>query len=157
MHPIHHMHPIHLIHTYIASISYIHRMHVSHPTHAFIPSNAYIHPIHRIYLMHHTHTHVHPHTSIHVLAEAGCLNNGSSDAIGGLSIYFGPGDHRNICVVPICEECTSTNNRSHLHSLLRSIIICMETCNASPPIYIKTCSKITVWYSLSTCLTVMHV
>ena len=90
---------------------------------------------------------------LHVTAEAGCLNNGAPAAIGGYQIYFGAGDYRNICVVPILEDVKSTNNRSHLHALLQALIICIQTCDVDVHICIRTCSKITVCLSIMrTCL-----
>ena len=79
-------------------------------------------------------------------ADAGCLYNGSPLAIGGYQINFGPGDPRNVCVVPILGEGTATNNKSHMIALRETVTTFIATCRAGTRISIKTCSKLVVGY-----------
>ncbi|KAF7307246.1 Ribonuclease H [Mycena indigotica] len=80
-----------------------------------------------------------------VYSDGACKNNGKPNALGGIGVWWGPNDPRNLS-----ERCPGkqTNNRAELIAILR---VLEETPLSTEPLYIKTDSRysissLTEWY-----------
>ncbi|KAI9711636.1 MAG: hypothetical protein M1828_001896 [Chrysothrix sp. TS-e1954] len=90
-------------------------------------------------------TGIDPNATIHVWTDGSTLSNGKADSVGGIGIWFGPKDKRNVSSpLPGSKQ---TNNRAELTSILRTFPLIPP----NQPLTIHTDSQ----YAIN-CLTKWH-
>lgn len=73
--------------------------------------------------------------TIHVYTDGSCYGNGSKDAYGGIGIFFGQNDPRNVGE-PYMDN--PTNNRAELAAIVKTLKILSKEIKARRPIIIHT-------------------
>ena len=72
---------------------------------------------------------------IHVYTDGSCYGNGAKESYGGIGIFFGQNDPRNVAT-PYMDK--PTNNRAELAAIVKTLKILSKEIKARRPIIIHT-------------------
>ena len=87
---------------------------------------------------------------INVFVDGSCINNGKKNPIGGIGIYFGENDPRNLSLKYEYDNCP-TNNKAELYAIYETILILLDEIKKDRTVLIYSDSQycinsITKWY-----------